>query len=434
MRIPRPPPGGHPDSAARPVQSATTHVRSAVGVTFRPDCRRASAALVSAAGHGLLMRPQIKAYRVCEVPMETFEQFQRLSDDRQGKAHDISIVSEQLAGITADLVAALVGHGQAVAATPLIVAVDDPGLWTEDADGSSYVSVLDSAWLAERTGLSVLDALPARDLVQRGCGGPLAAMGQWLLLGSHEAPFARVLVELEDTVRLTSLPPISADHAACSLLVAFDIGPGMNLLDRLTESLTGGRESSDVHGTLAVQGRQIPDLLRQWLNHPIFAERKWHRRGIPEDCLLDSIRQGAGDHAWPWQDLLCTATHLVAASIARAVQQHLPRAVPYKELILTGKGRQNGFLLREVRHHLEGMTVATIDAVGVEDDALHPAATALLGLMYIDRIPTGLTTLTGAVIPRVLGRLTPGSPANWHRLVGEMARPDPPKMTLRSAI
>jgi hypothetical protein len=59
---------------------------------------------------------------------------------------------------------------------------------------------------------------------------------------------------------------------------------------------------------------------------------------------------------------------------------------------------------------------------------------ALLGLLHLDQIPANATGITGARIPRVLGRLTPGSLTNWNRLVRELANARPSVVALRSAM
>jgi len=58
--------------------------------------------------------------------------------------------------------------------------------------------------LAERSGLNVIDAFPARDLAQEGHGRPLLPIPHWILL--HDSQKTRVLVTLGRTTRLTYLP------------------------------------------------------------------------------------------------------------------------------------------------------------------------------------------------------------------------------------
>jgi len=47
---------------------------------------------------------------------------------------------------------------------------------------------------------------------------------------------------------------------------------------------------------------------------------------------------------------------------------------------------------------------------------------AILGMFHIDQLPGNLPRLTGATSQRILGRLTPGRPANWRQLIRAMAQ------------
>jgi 1,6-anhydro-N-acetylmuramate kinase len=72
--------------------------------------------------------------------------------------------------------------------------------------------------------------------------------------------------------------------------------------------------------------------------------------------------------------------------------------------------------------------------LGISPGSLKPAAAAVLGLLHLDQVPANIPAITLARTPRVLGRLTPGSLANWHRLVRELAAARPSVVALRSAV
>ena len=59
---------------------------------------------------------------------------------------------------------------------------------------------------------------------------------------------------------------------------------------------------------------------------------------------------------------------------------------------------------------------------------------AILGMFHIDQLPGNLPRLTGATSQRILGRLTPGRPANWRQLIRAMAQYHPAPMKLKDAI
>ncbi len=72
------------------------------------------------------------------------------------------------------------------------LAVTDPGIWLSDFDGKrTYLSACDPCKLSDLTGVSVIDAFPARDLAAGGQGGHLEALPLWLWLADRPQKSAR---------------------------------------------------------------------------------------------------------------------------------------------------------------------------------------------------------------------------------------------------
>jgi anhydro-N-acetylmuramic acid kinase len=298
---------------------------------------------------------------------------------------------------------------------------------------ASRLSLSDPARVAELTGLTVVDDFPARDLARGGRGGPIDALAQWIIL--RDATRCRALVDLERTIRLIYLPPARWVQAA-ERVTALDVGPGMDLLDRLAFRLTNGKHRFDPGGTLAVQGRQIPELLQSLLSADCFHRPApyWQPQGVSADWFLDESIQSALAAGWSMRDLLCTATHLIAESIARSISQRVPHTPPVAELILTGGGRQNGFLLREITRRLPQTPCTRLEELSIDPDHLDAASTAVLTLLHLDQVPQTHTLITGAVTPRVLGRLTPGAPKHWRLVLSQIAQHSHARMALRQAV
>ena len=61
------------------------------------------------------------------------------------------------------------------------------------------------------------------------------------------------------------------------------------------------------------------------------------------------------------------------------------------------------------------------------------ASVAVLTVLHLDQVPASSTLTTGISAPRVLGRLTPGSPQAWQRLRNHLSDNRPAKISLRSA-
>ncbi|MBI3837485.1 MAG: anhydro-N-acetylmuramic acid kinase [Planctomycetia bacterium] len=125
---------------------------------------------------------------------------------------------------------------------------------------------------------------------------------------------------------------------------------------------------------------------------------------------------------------------IAADAVTRCIMTDLPQIPPIEELVLCGMGEPSTAFGGELTRRLPAVRVLDPATLGIPLGALKPAAVALLGLLHLDQIPANATGITGARIPRVLGRLTPGSLANWHRLVREMANAKPSVVALRSAV
>lgn len=411
--------------------------RWTLGLAVSEGCRAVSGAAVAAYGSGFEARAQVTAVARVAVPRATRALFHELTGRKPRRSPAAAAV---LAGELADVEAAAVQ--QLSAAEPLIrdyalcVAVHDPGLWEGRAAAErAHIGLCDAARLAELSGLNVIDALPARDLAQGGRGGPLLSAPFWMLL--RHADRNRALVELGATTRLTWLPA-SRDAAGIGRIAAVDAGPGCRLLARVARGAAhfSPSQAAARADQLAVQGRLRDDLLKAWFGSDDItrAEAAWHPHGLPQrqlaDTVVDAIRRGVVSPP----DALCTITHgIVQAIITRLAELTLPTPTAGVEVVLCGPGRRNGLLLQQLARQLPETKLLSESEAGLPAGALEPAAIALLAQLYLEQLPGNLPAVTGAQVPRVLGRLTPGSPPNWLRLVREMAKHQP-VVTLRTAM
>lgn len=399
--------------------------RWTIGVRVSADCDCVTGALVASTGAGLQMRPEIADVATLDVSRDTTELFRQMTSPgvqpaNSDVAGQVTTLSARLAEAEALVVSHLLTGAGITPAELLAVGVDDPGLWSGGTSGSGgYLGLCDAARLAELTDANVIDAFPARDVARGGQGGPITALAEWILL--RHTKRSRVLLELGHSTRISYLPP-AGDRKAVSRILSFHVGPGMRMLDQLVRRLTGGEHAYDPGGRMAVQGHRIRQIEEHWLADPYFRRPlpRWQPRGArPERFLLDAMRM-AVDSGWSVRDLLCTATHFIAESVALAIGRFLPRGAAVDEIILSGGGQHNGLLLQEIATRLPDVPLARITQFGTSGEALPPASVALLALLHVDQVPANHSAITGTESPRVLGRLTPGAPKSWQRLLAEL--------------
>jgi anhydro-N-acetylmuramic acid kinase len=270
--------------------------------------------------------------------------------------------------------------------------------------------------VAEQTGLTVVHGFRHRDRAAGGAGHPITAAADCLLFRSAEQP--RLLIHLGS---VTSLLFCSAG-AKVSAVVGCEVGPGNQLLDALMFHGTRGKETTDIGGKTAVQGRCLEPLLARWLEHPHLTRtppKTVHPEAFGRSFLLaafDAGRQlGAG-----LPDLLCTATHLIAKAIGDAFRAWLPAAAP-RQILVSGGGVRNGFLWQLVSQQFDGEAIARADEAGVPALARNAAGAAILATLTLDGVAGNLSALTGATGGRLLGHLAPGDGRNWAKVAAWVA-------------
>jgi anhydro-N-acetylmuramic acid kinase len=271
--------------------------------------------------------------------------------------------------------------------------------------------------VAERTGITTISDFRARDIVAGGQGVPLGALPDYLLF--RDPAEDRVLIHLGGSARIIALP------ADCRIpeIAGFEAGPGNALLDALMRQLTAGREGFDAGGKHAVQGRCIDELLQRWLAHPYLQRRppKSLPRHIFGEPFAAQAVQQARQVPCSLHDLLCTATHFVAHGIVGAVHRFVPAGRRPRRFLLSGGGIRNGLVWHLLEQHLGDGPMERTDQQGVPGDVRQAVGFGILAALTLDGVPANVPSATGATGSRLLGSLTPGSPANWARCLSWMA-------------
>ncbi|MGD9126598.1 MAG: anhydro-N-acetylmuramic acid kinase, partial [Planctomycetia bacterium] len=352
-----------------------TEERWVVGIVVSSECRRLEMVLLSCDGTGLEIRSTIHAAKMVRVPDEIGSLFRQLGATGTNLSESFGRLRCELAEFQAEAVLEFCREAAIPVNQILVLSSLDPGYWCGVGSSSQCLEISDPARLAERTGMNVVDAFSSRDLAQGGQGGPVTAIAEWVLMHAYHE--TRLLLDLGATTRMTLLPAQTVRNAV-SCVLSFEVGPGMRLLDQLTQQLTVGEHTFDPGGSLAVQGQKVKSLLEHWKADPIFDRPlpRWQPHGVRvERFLNDSVRM-AIEADWSVRDLLCTATHLVAESIVDTLQRRLPEDLPVKQVLLTGGGRSNGMLLRELAARLPGVALDPIESFGMPDFGPEAAAVA----------------------------------------------------------
>src|SRR5690625_2534909 len=283
--------------------------------------------------------------------------------------------AEELTGGGAELV---VSHGQ-----PL-------DHWVDDGAVRGTLQLGQPAWIAERTGTTVVADLRSRDVAAGGQGAPLVSIIDALWLSGRRA----AAVNLGGIANVTLVDPRRP-------ALAFDTGPANALIDAAVVAGTDGAEQFDADGALAARGTVDQGLLESLL------EEEYYRRPAPKSTGKELFHPGyldrflAGRRSLPLEGLVATLTALTARAVGAAVGET-------QQVVLSGGGTRNPALVAARRSELPGTPVRTSDELGLPSAAKEALAFAVLGFLTVNGQAGALPSCTGARHASVLGAIVPG--------------------------
>ncbi len=304
------------------------------------------------------------------------------------------------AGVESESVAAVGSHGQTIWHEPPAKGGRSPG---------STLQLGEAAVIAERLGVPVVSDFRARDVAAGGQGAPLVPLVDRVLFSSPDRH--RALQNIGGMANVSFLPAGSASPSdPPPIMVAFDTGPGVAVIDRVVQELTDGVESFDRDGRRAAAAQPNQILLARLLDDAYFREPppkstgREYFGGEYALRLIDDARQIGIEEE---EVIVATATALTAHSIADAYRCFAPRGQEPQECFVSGGGARNPTLMGMLSEQLSPMPVADLSKLGWDPDAKEAVAFAILAHLFQQGLPGNVPSVTGARGPRILGKLSP---------------------------
>ena len=434
-----------PSLFSRETRKPTVPIRWFAGVSITATCQRIESAMIGIHGSGSGAPVEIRKTISFDVPREIIDSFNELQEtlyvqEQQrtaGNNADVKIpaglsyhVARELACIEEEAIQELISESRLKAHDVLAVGVHDPGLRVATAHGMFYQGLCDAPHIAERTGMNIVDAFPTQDIAAQGRGGPIFPLPTWIFLKSETND--RILIDSGRTARLTFLPK-PENAFAHQKIRQINVIPCGSLLDTLAWQLTQGKTAMDTGGHFAVQGCQVPQFM-ETLRSALPLSTTWMPTGLKPDRYLNVANKAARE-GLSHQDILCTVSGFIAETVADKVKNMMNASTQGEpELLIQGSGWQHGLLNNSLSTQLQKRTLIPIAQFGIPVDTFDALCTATLTSLTVEHIPGNLPHLTGSELAKPLGRITPGSITNWHRLLCEMAETKPANRSLRSAM
>jgi anhydro-N-acetylmuramic acid kinase len=268
----------------------------------------------------------------------------------------------------------------------------------------SSLQIGEPAVIAERTGVTTVADFRPRDLAAGGEGAPLTPIVHHALFAQPDR--GRVILNLGGIANVTVVPA----GAPASAVAGFDTGPGNVLLDEFVRATGLTDRGYDEDGRLAAAGEVQPDLLGELLKHPFVVRRppKSTGREAFGPAFVEEFRGRLSAARASDLDGLATLAAFTAESVVQNLRDFVFPRTAVREVVVTGGGACNGFLMRRLAGSLSECTVVSSDDIGFPGRALEAAAFAWLAYLTVTGRPGNLPAVTGARGPRILGCIVPG--------------------------
>lgn len=247
----------------------------------------------------------------------------------------------------------------------------------------------DGAFLSQLTKTDVAFNFRQNDVCLGGQGAPLVPIYHQTLVQDLLKPCA--IINVGGVSNVTWIG--QGDE-----LIAFDLGPGMALINDWVYRLT--QKPFDEGGALAQRGTIHHDLIKKWCGHSYFA--KPYPKSLDRNQFTGIFEDIESLHG---EDGLATLTAFTAQTILKglALLPHFPTTV-----LLSGGGRKNGFLFELIAQLMPAKTqVARIDILGFDGDYIESQAFAYLAARVKNNLPLTFPLTTGAPTALCGGQIVP---------------------------
>lgn len=256
--------------------------------------------------------------------------------------------------------------------------------------------------IAERTGITTVSDFRPRDMSSKGEGSPLVAYVDYVLF--RQEGKVRVLQNIGGIANCTVVP------RDINEVMAFDSGPGNLLLDGVMKIHSGGRESYDKDGRQARAGTVDHKLLQELMNNDYFKKPLPKTTGR-ETFGRDKVQQLYGlvkSGVIGFSDLLATLVQLTVDTIYGSYESYVFRRWKIDEVILSGGGAANPFLVEKLASKLSPIKVCLSDKYDIPFDSKEALSFAVLANETIFANHSNLPRVTGAVSSSPLGKISIG--------------------------
>ena len=261
----------------------------------------------------------------------------------------------------------------------------------------STLQIGDPSVIANLTGITTVGDFRIADCAVDGDGAPLVPYLDYILFRSKK--LSRGLLNIGGISNLTVLPKSCKRND----VIAFDTGPGNMVIDGLMMQLY--KKPFDKNGKTAGKGKINQKLFEFLLQDDYYKLKppkstgREHYGNNFTGTILKKFRK------YPGADIIRTVTEYTAYTIWNNYDKFISRKAKIDELIISGGGANNPFIVNSLKNYFNGVQIKKIDAYGINQDSKEAVLFAVLANECLSGIPANMKSVTGSKKDVILGKI-----------------------------
>lgn len=262
----------------------------------------------------------------------------------------------------------------------------------------STLQIGDPSIIANKCGIVTVGDFRVADMALGGDGAPLVPIFDYLYF-THQNK-NRIILNIGGIANITALPV----NVESENVVAFDTGPGNVLIDYFVDRFFN--MTFDKDGKHANSGTINTELLEMMLVEPYFHNPppKSTGRELFLGDFLEKVLNFCEKKEIRHNDVLTTVTELTAKTIFGAIQNLYVKR-KWDEIIASGGGVKNQFLMKRLQYYFPDTKILTSDELAIQSECKEAVCFAFLAYFTLLGRPNNLPSVTGAKETAILGKI-----------------------------
>ncbi len=243
------------------------------------------------------------------------------------------------------------------------------------------IQLCDSKLVKQFIKIPIVCNFRQKDLFYGGEGAPLVPIFHKLLLVKSKTPLPSYFINIGGISNITYLSKSDG-------LIAYDVGPGMCLLDKYVKMKK--KLDYDVDGKYSNKGKIKLNIVKKLLGDKFFYKAQPKSLDINYFSLESFM-------SLEFYDACASIAAFTVYSIIREINKR-----KFERIILSGGGAKNKFITSLLKNEY-GSKFALADSIGIDLNFIESQAFGYLGARRLKKLPISFPKTTGVSKPQVGG-------------------------------